>query len=334
MAEYRMKTVFRHLNSGGNGSNRIHAFGQNNFLTEILSQKQQFIYSLPNAKLTAEQRQFYEENGFLIVQNLVSKENLQIYGERFQDLCDGKIKVPGLTMMRDISYKDHYTNEHVVNKIQDLFLDEVLFDYCRLPEVLDYVECFTGPNIMAMHTMLINKPPDSGTLSSRHPLHQDLHYFPFRPANKIVCAWTAMEPVTRENGCLVAIPGSHKGKLVQHDYPDWEGGVNKMYHGIRGMKKSEMEKRTYLEMGAGDTVFFHPILIHGSGANRTNGFRKAISCHYAASESEYIDVRGTSQENIAEEVIQIAKKLGVELRDYKDAWHLRGQLVRGKQVNL
>ena len=40
------------------------------------------------------------------------------------------------------------------------------------PRVLDYVEAFTGPNIQAMHTMLINKPPDSGKKTSRHPLHQ------------------------------------------------------------------------------------------------------------------------------------------------------------------
>ena len=31
-----------------------------------------------------------------------------------------------------------------------------------LCQILKYVECFTGPNIMAMHTMLINKPPDTG----------------------------------------------------------------------------------------------------------------------------------------------------------------------------
>ena len=30
----------------------------------------------------------------------------------------------------------------------------------------------------------------------------------------------------------------------------------------------------HLEMEAGDTVFFHPLLIHGSGTNRTNRFRK------------------------------------------------------------
>ena len=50
--------------------------------------------------------------------------------------------------------------------------DPVLFQYCSLPEILQYVECFTGPDIMAMHTMLINKPPDPGSKSSRHPLHQ------------------------------------------------------------------------------------------------------------------------------------------------------------------
>ena len=73
-----------------------------------------------------------------------------------------------------------------------------------------------------MHTMLINKPPDPGTLTSRHPLHQDLHYFPFRPADRIVCAWTAIERITPDNGCLIVLPGTHKGVLHQHDYPDWE----------------------------------------------------------------------------------------------------------------
>ena len=41
---------------------------------------------------------------------------------------------------------------------------------------------------------------------------------------------------------------------------------------------------------------------------------QAISCHYASSECEYIDVQGTSQEVIAKEVKEIAeKRLGKEL---------------------
>ena len=62
----------------------------------------------------------------------------------------------------------------------------------------------------------------SGKKTSRHPLHQDLHYFPFRPSNSIVCAWTAMEHIDRNNGCLVVLPGTHKGPLQPHDYPQWE----------------------------------------------------------------------------------------------------------------
>lgn len=45
------------------------------------------------------------------------------------------------------------------------------------------------------------------------------------------------------------------------------------------------------------------------------GFRKAITCHYAASECEYIDVRGTTQENIAKEFEEIANKKGFSV-DY------------------
>lgn len=66
-------------------------------------------------------------------------------------------------------------------------------------------------------------------------------------------------------------------------------------------------------MEKGDTVFFHPILIHGSGMNHTNGFRKAISCHYSSADMDYIDIKGTSQEGIAKEIEEMAKRRGMEL---------------------
>ena len=67
--------------------------------------------------------------------------------------------------------------------------------------------------------------------------------------------------------------------------------MNKAYHGIVDYDPVEMS-RVHVEMDAGDTVFFHPLLIHGSGANRTKGFRKAISCHYAnGSACQYIEIK-------------------------------------------
>ena len=115
-------------------------------------------------------------------------------------------------MMRDVSLKDYtgIPNERIFNKVQDFLWDEELSKHCLHPEILDVVEAFTGnyhyffqifstskfcfifqflyffiffsgPDIRAMHTMLINKPPDSGKKTSRHPMHQvslmKLHIF-------------------------------------------------------------------------------------------------------------------------------------------------------------
>jgi phytanoyl-CoA hydroxylase len=60
-------------------------------------------------------------------------------------------------------------------------------------------------------------------------------------------------------------------------------------------------------------VFFHPILIHGSGANRTQGFRKAISCHYSCAERVFIDIRGTTQEGVVREIEELFKKFNVTM---------------------
>jgi len=333
MAE-RLKTIQRHLKSGLPSSTvepRDTSLGLQGPVAG------QWKYTFGDKILTAEQRNYFEENGFLVIRNCVPKEKLAVYRDRFKEICKGNVKVPGMTVMKDVAIvKSEFTDgEKAINKIQDFQHDPVLFEYCATPEVVRYLEDFIGPNIMAMHTMLINKPPDPGTLTSRHPMHQDLHYFPFRPAERIICAWTAMEKINRENGCLVVVPGTHRGELLTHEYPKWQGGVNKMYHGIQNYDPSQ--ERVHLLMEEGDTVFFHPLLIHGSGANRSPNFRKAISTHYAASECEYIDTTGTSQETIAEEVKKIAQRKagGGDLQiDYADIWRFRARLVKGEQINL
>ena len=95
-----------------------------------------------------------------------------------------------------------------------------------------------------------------------------------------MAAWTALEYVGRGNGGLSVVPGSHKTGLHLHEYPDWTA-VNFAYYGVNKETFSRFAaKRVHLEMKAGDTVFFHPYLIHGSGANLSSGTRKAIVTHF------------------------------------------------------
>jgi len=80
--------------------------------------------------------------------------------------------------------------------------------------------------------------------------------------------------------------------------------------------------------------FFHPLLIHGSGMNKTKGFRKAISCHYADSGCEYVNC-GDVQDLISKEVVAIFKKrTGFDEARFEDVWRVKSRLVQGERINL
>lgn len=234
------------------------------------------------------ERTFYDTHGYWIVPGLFGPQELAAFDRRFEDLVEGRAPVPEtMLVMRDVMVAKGAVAPRsrlaAIAKIQNFEDDALLYgDYVCHPRVLDWVESFVGPDIKSIHTMLINKPPD---VDGRHPLHQDLVYFPFRPADQIVASWTAIGRCTRENGCLVVLPGSHKGELMEHGNPDWEW-VNYAYFGAKGVGAET--SRVHLEMEPGDTVFFHPLLVHGSGHNATPHFRRSISAHYASSRCRYI----------------------------------------------
>ncbi len=240
-------------------------------------------------RVGAEGRASYDERGYLLVRGLFDAAELEVWTKRLLAIVNGEVPpAEDMLVMRDVMVAkgavEPASRDAAIAKIQDFHADPVLFDgYVQHPKLLDRVECFVGPDIKSIHTMLINKPPG---VDGRHPLHQDLVYFPFRPADRIVATWTALEPSHRENGCLVVVPGSHKGGPVEHENPDWEF-LNFAYFGAKGV--GAHTDRVHLEMDPGDTVFFHPLLLHGSGRNRTRGFRRAISAHYASAACRYIE---------------------------------------------
>lgn len=241
--------------------------------------------------LSPEDRRSYRERGYLVVRGLFSPGELEAWNKRFLEVVEGRVEpAPGMLVMRDVMVAKGAVTAgsppEAIAKIQDFQGDPVLYEgYAKHTALLDRVEELVGPDIKSIHTMLINKPPG---VDGRHPLHQDLLYFPFRPADAIVGTWTALQPCTRENGCLVVVPGSHTGGLLPHGNPDWEY-VNFLYLGAKGA--GEHTERVHLEMEPGDTVFFHPLLLHGSGRNRSRGFRRAVSAHYASAACRYIPGR-------------------------------------------
>ncbi|XP_026315917.1 probable phytanoyl-CoA dioxygenase [Hyposmocoma kahamanoa] len=289
--------------------------------------------------VSPEQLQFYADNGYLVIKELIDFTSLYSYKQRFVQICKGIVDRGSIRFIKEPSLVGAGAKgEDAVNKIQDILFDDVFSQYIENPRLLHVVsQLIPGDtkkiedvSLTAMHTMFINKPPGTG----RHPPHQDLYYFPFRPAHKIVAAWTAVDHVHLKNGSLYVVPGSHKlNKLYAH------GNVkdqNKpLYHGIlEEDSAAPMNKRVHLDMSPGDTVLFHPLLVHGSGPNVTERHRKSISCHYANGECYYVDVAGSVQAPIAEEIVATANKLGLSNATMQDVFKFRSKHVKGTRSNL
>jgi phytanoyl-CoA hydroxylase len=129
------------------------------------SKEENYKYTLNNNNnikiLTKDQREEYEKNGFIVIRKLVTETQLDRYRKRFQDICANKINVPAMTVMKDVAIakSEFVDGEKAITKIQDFCHDDELFEYCCLPDIVKYVNDILGDNAMAMHTMLINKPP-------------------------------------------------------------------------------------------------------------------------------------------------------------------------------
>lgn len=139
---------------------------------------------------------------------------------------------------------------------------------------------FDGIEPVAAQTMYYFKPPGA----RGQALHQDNLYLLVTPGT-CIGAWTAMDICDEQNGCMLVVPGSHRGNLVCNQ----QGADLKEYFNSNHVPVPQGMKAVPVRMSPGDTLFFHGHLIHGSGPNRhPTRFRRSFIGHYAAGALEKI----------------------------------------------
>ena len=92
-------------------------------------------------------------------------------------------------------------------KIQDLELDPLFCAFLTRPLFLEICARIYGDHtpIALFRAMFMNKPAHQGTFL---PWHQDR--WSALDRDPLVTVWTALDPATRDNGCVQLIPGSHR----------------------------------------------------------------------------------------------------------------------------
>ena len=137
---------------------------------------------------------------------------------------------------------------------------------CLNNKILDAVESLIGKNILICGTTLfIKNAKEKGFVS----FHQDAKYIGLEPHNWVT-AWIAVTDSNEENGCMRMWPGSHKGKLKDHEQKFDEG--NLLTRG-QTIKNVPIEETDPIVLKAGQMSLHHPTVNHGSGLNKSKDRR-------------------------------------------------------------
>ena len=146
----------------------------------------------------------------------------------------------------------------------------------REPGILDAVEQLLGPNLLAWNTSWFVKFPGDPAYVS---WHQDGSYWGLAPM-EVATAWVALGPVTRENGCMRVIPGSHQQPhLPQRDtFAD----NNVLSRGQEICVAVDEARAVDLQLQAGQMSLHHLWIVHGSKANRSDIPRIGLAIRYVS----------------------------------------------------
>lgn len=149
--------------------------------------------------------------------------------------------------------------------------DEVLARYGEHPRLKNIAALLMGTEEAGIfQQQALVKPPGE---ENPTPWHQDDFYF--RTDFPAVTAWIPLEPVTRENGTLRLVPGSHLQPVAQHTRA---GGISDFHEAQIDIEP----EATYAVVAPLGSVSFHDKrTLHGSLPNRSAVRRIAIAQHYS-----------------------------------------------------
>src|SRR6266508_597379 len=140
-------------------------------------------------EITVEDFVRYQEDGFLIIRELVTSSEVDELLGHIGEYANGDL--PRVHML------------HRELPIHERFLLH--------PRILDIVQALVGPDVLALQSMLFLKQPGA----PGQGFHQDSFHIQTAP-DTLVGAWLALDRVDEENGCLWMTAGSNHEPV----YPD------------------------------------------------------------------------------------------------------------------
>ena len=162
--------------------------------------------------LTSEQIAFYHENGYIVVEDVLSDDEVADLRRVTDDFVERSRGVGESDEIFDLE-PNHSAERPRLRRIKNPIAQHEVYDRTmRHQGILDIVEQLVGPGVRRQNTKLNMKEPDHG---SAVEWHQDWAFYP-HTNDDVLAVGVCMDDMTEENGCMLMVPGSHKGALYSH----------------------------------------------------------------------------------------------------------------------
>lgn len=221
---------------------------------------------MPNAILSPAQISEFHRDGYIIVRALFDAEEIDIL--RTAAKADAALKSNAYEVADG---QGSAIKLALWNKAGENIYGAV----ARCPRIVDAMEQLLGDEVYHYHSKMSIKEPRVGGAWN---WHQDYGYWYLNGClfPDLASAFIAVDPNTRDNGCMQVLRGSHKLGRVEHGkFGDQTGAdPERVEHAKKIMDL------VYVELAPGDVVFFHSNTLHASDQNKSEHPRWSFICCY------------------------------------------------------
>ena len=212
--------------------------------------------------VTQEQIDFYNKNGFLLIENLIDKENIEALRDEAQSVVKDEVYTNRLDMHKNPNFAKLHKN----------------------PKILEIIDRVLNHKMIPIGSIFFYCKPDN-PLENGSIWHQD-NYAPKSPIGSYLVVGVPLDDADKENGSLIVVPKSHKLGDVYHKpsknfEKDEDGNIVNAYPIGDECEVPEGFEQLQLEYKAGDLLLMHGHTIHMAYKNtHKTRWRRKIYMHY------------------------------------------------------
>ena len=217
--------------------------------------------------LLPSQIDFFEQNGYLKLEDILSPDEVMQYVQLYDQFLDGSIDTGSNRSDLGVGLGPDSSQEAITQIMWPS-------DFAPLTEMpyhqraLQISQKLIGDDVIMDFDMLINKAPHTNTPT---PWHQDAAYWVDMPDKRALSIWLALDPATEDNGCMWYVPGSHLKPMRAHRSAAKGGALV--------CDASEAEGLS-VPLNPGSCVLHHGGTLHYSRGNSTNQQRRALIINF------------------------------------------------------